>query len=46
MKLNTDEKMTVLEIITLNQEKIEHVSNLIELMFKGELLCLLGCFGK
>ena len=45
MKLNS-QKITGLEIMTLNHEKLKHVSKLIELMFKGELHCLQGCFRK
>ena len=32
--------------MTLNREKMQYVSNLIELMYKGELHCLQGCFRK
>ena len=37
VKLDTDKKIT--EIMTLNYNKIWHVSTLIELIFMGELHC-------
>ena len=46
MKLSIVKKITGLEIMTLNRKKIWHVSRLIELMFKGELHSLQGCFRK
>ena len=46
VKLSIDKKITGLKIMTLNCEKIQHVSKVIELMFKGELHCLQGCFRK
>ena len=47
VKLNNGKKKNnKSEIITLNREKIQHVPKLIELMFKGELHCSQGCFGK
>ena len=46
MKLSIGKKITRLEIVTLNSEKIWHVSRLVELMFKRELHCLQGCFRK
>ena len=46
IKLNIGKKITRLGVMTLNSEKIQHVSKLIELMFKGELHCLQGCFIK
>ena len=46
VKLNNGKKITGLEIITLNREKIQHVSRFTELMFTGELHCLHGCFRK
>ena len=45
MKLNIGKKKTGLEIMTLNHEEI-YVSKLIELMLKGDLHCLQGCFRK
>ena len=45
VKLNIRKKITGLEIMTLNDKKIQHVSKLTELMFKGELHCL-GMFYK
>ena len=45
VKLKIGKKRTGLETI-LNREKIQHVSKLIELMFKGESHCLQGCFRK
>ena len=35
VKFNTAKKKAGLEIMTLNHEKMQHVSNLIELMSKG-----------
>ena len=46
VKLNIGKKITGLQIITLNREKIQHVSRFIELIFTGELHYLHGCFGK
>ena len=46
VKLNIGKKITGIKILTLNQEKIWHVSKLIEVMFKGNLYCLQGCFKK
>ena len=46
MKLNVGEKIAGLEIITLNYEKMQHVPKDIDLMSKGELHCLQGCFRK
>ena len=40
IKLNIGKKIEELEIMALNQEKISHVSRLIELIFKEELHCL------
>ena len=45
VKLNIGKKTTGLEIMTLNHEEI-YVSKLIELMLKGDLHCLQGCFRK
>ena len=42
MKFNIGKKIIGLEIMTLNCEKIQHISKLIELMCKGELHCLQG----
>ena len=42
MKFNIGKKIIGLEIMTLNCEKIQHISKLIELMFKEELHCLQG----
>ena len=46
VKLNIGRKITSLEIMALNQENLQHVSRLIELIFKGELHCLQGSFRK
>ena len=46
MKLNIGKKMTELEIMTLNHKKIQHVSKLIVLVFKGKVHCLQECFRK
>ena len=46
MKLNVAKEIAGLEIMTLKHEKIYHVSKLIELMSKGELHSLQGCFRK
>ena len=40
MELNIIKKIAGLEIMTWNGQKMEHVSELIELMSKGELHCL------
>ena len=40
VKLNIGKKIAELEIMALHQEKISHVSRLIELIFKEELHCL------
>ena len=46
MKLNIAKKIAGLEIMTLNCENMYYVSNLLELMSKGKLHCLQGCFRK
>ena len=46
VKLNIAKKIPGLEIMTLNREKMWHVSKRTEPMFKGELHCLQGCFKK
>ena len=46
VKLRIGKKITGTEIMTLNHQKILHVSKLIEPMFKGELHCLQRCFRK
>ena len=46
VKLNIGKKITGLEIMTLNREKIQRISKLVELIFKGELHCLQECFRK
>ena len=46
MKLNIAKKIAGLEIMTLNCENMYYVSNLLELMSKGKLHCLKGCFRK
>ena len=46
VKLNVGTKITWLERMTLNRKKIQHVSKLIELMFKGELHYSHGCLKK
>ena len=46
VKFNIGKKITGLEIMTFNQEKIYPVSKLIELMFKGKLHYLHECFRK
>ena len=44
IKLNIGEKITRLEMLALNREKIYHVCRLIELICKGELHCLYNGF--
>ena len=44
VKLNIGKKMTGLEIMAPNHEKIYHVSKLIELTFKWRFHCLQRCF--
>ena len=46
MELNIGKKIAGLEIMTLNCKKTKHVSKVIELMTKGELHHLQGCFRK
>ena len=46
VKLNIGKKTTGLQTMTLNHEKIWHVSKFIELMFKGELHYLQEYFRK
>ena len=41
-KLDIGKKITGSEIMTLNRKKIQHVSRLMELMFKWEFHCLQG----
>ena len=45
-KLDIGKKITGLEIMTLNRKKIQHVSKLMELMFKWEFHCFQGCYRK
>ena len=46
LKRERGREITELEIMTLSHENIEHASKHIEVMFKGELHCLQGCFKK
>ena len=46
VKLNIAKKIAGLKIMILNREKMWHVSDLIELMPRGGLHCLLRCLRK